>query len=144
MAAVASLLAPWVGLVFARVAQTGGDATAPFPVWEYGLAGACLCAVAVFANRSITREREQHDLLIASLRAEMASERERHEKEAARIVAQRDSMIDDFTSKALPVLIRVTDVLERRQQLDEDIVDAVRENTQVLNGVRHRLTGGAV
>lgn len=136
MAAVVSLLVPWAGLTIARIAQVGGDGSAPFPVWEYGLAGACLVAVAVFANRSIDRERAQHDVILTSLRAEMVAERERHEKEAARIVAQRDSMIQDFTSKALPVLIRVTDVLEKRQAIDEQVVAVVRENTQALVEVR--------
>ena len=138
---VASVLAPWVGLVAARFAQAGGE-TAPFPVWEYGLAGACLAAVALFANRSINREREQHDVIVTSLRNELVSERERHEKEAARVIAQRDSMISDFTQKALPVLIRVTDVLEKRQVLDEQVLALLRDNTAVLEDVRRRPYGG--
>lgn len=139
---VSSLLAPWAGIVFARLAQAGGGEGQPFPVWEYGLAGACLFAVAVFANRSINREREQHDVIVQSLRDENAAERERHEKEAARVIAQRDSMISDFTQKALPVLIRVTDVLEKRQALDEQVLAVVRENTAVLEDVRRRPWGG--
>lgn len=141
MPVVVSLLAPWAGLVVARLAQAGGEA-APFPIWEYGLAGACLAAVAVFANRSINREREQHDVIVTSLRGELQSERERHEKEAARVIAQRDSMISDFTQKALPVLIRVTDVLEKRQALDEQVLAQLRDNTAVLEDLRRHPFGG--
>jgi hypothetical protein len=92
-------------------AQTTGDSA--FPWAEYGLAGACLAAVAVFANRSIVREREQHDVIVDSLRAELTAERARHDKDEARIIAQRDSMIDDFFRAALPLLSRTAEVLEK-------------------------------
>lgn len=46
--------------------------------------------------------------------------------------AQRDAMIEDVFTKVLPALTRNTEVLDKRTDLDREIIETLRETTDVL------------
>lgn len=46
--------------------------------------------------------------------------------------AQRDAMIEDVFTKVLPALARNTEVLDKRTDLDREIIETLRETTDVL------------
>lgn len=63
-------------------------------------------------------------------------------KDRDKAISDRDAMIQDVFTKVLPAIARNTDVLEARQAIDRDLVDAVKENTKVVEEVRHVLRYG--
>lgn len=63
-----------------------------------------------------------------------------------RAVQQRDQMADDMFSKALPLLTRTADLLEKRDRLDQELMDGFRHASrlagqaeEVLRDVRRQL-----
>lgn len=52
--------------------------------------------------------------------------------------AQRDAMIEDVFTKVLPALTRNTEVLEKRTNLDREIIETLQENTRVLQELSDR------
>lgn len=142
---------PAVSFVAWVLAQTGGGGGAPAIDWtQAGIAGACLIAVSLFARQMVVREHTKSDEREAFFtkelndreqfyREELKRERERHDRESARIIAQRDGLITEFFQKALPLLERTNDVLKDRQRVDEMTIDALQTTRAVNEDVRRLL-----
>ena len=67
-------------------------------------------------------------------------------KDRDRAVTQRDQMADDMFNKALPLLTRTADLLEKRTQLDQELMEGFRHASklagqaeEVLRDVRRQL-----
>lgn len=67
-------------------------------------------------------------------------------KDRDRAVEQRDQMADDMFNKALPLLTRTADLLEKRTQLDQELMDGFKyasklagQAEEVLKDVRRQL-----
>jgi hypothetical protein len=63
-----------------------------------------------------------------------------------RAVQQRDQMADDMFNKALPLLTRTADLLEKRDRLDQELMEGFRyasklagQAEEVLRDVRRQL-----
>jgi hypothetical protein len=54
---------------------------------------------------------------------------------------QRDQIVEDVFTKVLPAIARNTEVLEKRHDLDREIIEVLRDNTRVLDEVRIMLRG---
>jgi len=70
-------------------------------------------------------------------------------KDRDKAIADRDVMIQDVFTKVLPAISRNTDVLEGRQDLDRELITAVKEsnkqletNTKAFDEVRYALRHG--
>lgn len=53
-------------------------------------------------------------------------------KDRDRANEQRDAVVDDMLTRVMPTLQRTVDVLERRQQLDQDILRALEDVRRLL------------
>lgn len=49
---------------------------------------------------------------------------------------QRDAVLADVFTKIIPVLGRVQEVLQDRQQLDKELIDAFKSNTKAFDEAR--------
>lgn len=127
----------WTLVSLVLQAQTSAPSVDPVTPWaQFGLAGLCLATVGLFAKQTVDRERARADQAVALLTNELLVERARNEKEQARIIAQRDGLIQEFFKEALPALSRVNDVLAQRQQIDEQLIAGLRESSDVMQDVR--------
>lgn len=54
--------------------------------------------------------------------------------------AQRDAMIEDVFTKVLPALSRNTEVLEKRTDLDREIIETLQESNAVMRELAGRAT----
>jgi hypothetical protein len=53
-------------------------------------------------------------------------------KDRDKAINDRDAMVQDLFTKVLPAITRNTDVLESRQDLDRDLIDAFKESNKQL------------
>lgn len=97
------VLTLWVGNVLG--ATTSEDA-----LLTYGPLGIMSLMLALFARETVSR---------------LVKDRDRANE-------LRDQMIDDIINRMMPVLQRSVEVLEKRQQLDIELVDTLRDVRRVL------------
>lgn len=53
-------------------------------------------------------------------------------KDRDKAIADRDALVEDFFTKVLPAIMRNTEVLEKRQVLDTELIEAIKKS----NGLR--------
>lgn len=70
-------------------------------------------------------------------------------KDRDKAIQDRDAMVQDLFTKVLPAIARNTDVLEGRQDIDRDLVAAIKEsnkqlesNTKIYDEIRYMLQHG--
>lgn len=51
-------------------------------------------------------------------------------------IGDRDKMLEDLFTKVLPAISRNTEVLEQRQGLDRELIDALKSNTKAFDEAR--------
>lgn len=49
-------------------------------------------------------------------------------KDRDKAIADRDALLDDLFTKVIPAIMRNTDVLEKRQALDEALLDTIKQS----------------
>ena len=57
-------------------------------------------------------------------------------KDRDKAIADRDAMIEDLFTKVLPAIARNTEVLENRQILDRDLIEAVKTSNSLREETR--------
>ncbi len=50
-----------------------------------------------------------------------------------RVIGQRDSLLKDIFEKVIPAITRNTEVLQARQEIDKELVVAIRESNAALD-----------
>lgn len=50
--------------------------------------------------------------------------------------SQRDAIVEDVFTKVMPAIARNTEVLEKRHDLDREIIDVIRDNNRLLSEIR--------
>lgn len=50
--------------------------------------------------------------------------------------SQRDAIVNDVFTKVMPAIARNTEVLEKRHDLDREIIEVIRANNELLREVR--------
>lgn len=57
-------------------------------------------------------------------------------------IADRDALLKDVFEKVLPAVARNTDVLQARQELDRDVIQALKDSNEILSEVSFVLRHG--
>lgn len=70
-------------------------------------------------------------------------------KDRDKAIAQRDELLETFFTKVLPAITKNTEVLEKRQELDKELIltakessDATKENNELLKQVKYLIELG--
>ena len=53
-------------------------------------------------------------------------------KDRDRVIAQRDALLNDIFDKVIPAVNKNTDVLQRRQEIDVQLVSVLKESNEAL------------
>lgn len=62
-------------------------------------------------------------------------------KDRDKAIADREAMLADFLDKILPALMRSTDVLEKRQVLDLELIEAIKQSNTLREETRLAFEG---
>ena len=57
-------------------------------------------------------------------------------KDRDKAIADRDSMVQDLFTKVLPAIARNTDVLERQQEIDRQLIETIKESNRRFDEMR--------
>ena len=67
-------------------------------------------------------------------------------KDRDKAISDRDAMVQDLFTKVLPAITRNTDVLERQQEIDRQLIDTIKESNRRFDEMRimlgHSRPGG--
>ena len=63
-------------------------------------------------------------------------------KDRDKAISDRDSMVQDLFTKVLPAIARNTDVLERQQEIDRQLIDSIKEYNRRFDDMQRMLVQG--
>lgn len=62
-------------------------------------------------------------------------------KDRDKAIADRDQLVSDLFEKVLPAIMRNTDVLEKRQVLDQELIEAIKQSNTLREETRLAFEG---
>ena len=62
-------------------------------------------------------------------------------KDRDKAIQDRDDLLEEFFTKVLPAIVRNTDVLEKRQVLDQELIEAIKQSNTLREETRLAFEG---